>query len=165
MPVSQPPQTVGRSAVPRPFTPDGDGDDDHVRLVPTVAAENGVARWVLEISGPSGRVIHTFRGQGVQPDTIEWDGPSARGEWVQSVQEYAVELTVTDVNGNAGATEPSLPVGILIMREGSLPRIMILSISFAPNTADFFAISDIELKRNLMTLRNLAEVLKRYSER
>ena len=165
LPVSQQPPVVSISASPRPFTPDGDGLDDTVTLEPSVSSGNEIARWLLELRGPFGELLRTFRGTGAPEALIVWDGRSSRGELVQSAQEYTAELTVTDSRGNIGSAETTVAVGILVMREGLLLRIMIPSISFAPYTADLFAISDLELERNLVTLRNLAEVLKRYPER
>lgn len=164
LPVSQQPPALALAVSPSPFTPDGDGTDDEVIFTPRVDGPNAIAGWEIAIRDPFGQLMRRIRGSGM-PGPVSWDGRSARGELVQSAQEYRATLTVTDEFGNRADADAAVAVGILVMREGLLLRIMIPSISFAPYTADLFAIEDEELQRNLETLRSLSEVLKRYPER
>ncbi|TFH05896.1 MAG: hypothetical protein E4H09_01245, partial [Spirochaetales bacterium] len=165
LPVSQQRPDASISASPLPFTPDGDGVNDELVFTLAAASPNRLSRWSVEITDTFGGFVRRFQGSGRPPVQVRWDGKGVYGELVQSAQEYVAQIAVEDEYGNSGDSTTRFPVGILVMREGLLLRIMIPSISFAPYTADLFEISEEQLQTNLETLRNLAEVLKRYPDR
>ncbi|MBU8913041.1 MAG: gliding motility-associated C-terminal domain-containing protein [Spirochaetales bacterium] len=163
-PVSQQPPNVSISVGPLPFTPDGDGTNDRLTITAAAASENTLQRWELVISDPFGGEVRRWAGSGAPRRFISWDGRAPDGELVQSAQEYAATLTVTDDRGNTGSGSAVIAVGILVIRDGLTLRIMVPSIHFAPYTSDLFSVSSEDLQQNLETLRSLAAVLNRYSD-
>jgi outer membrane protein OmpA-like peptidoglycan-associated protein/flagellar hook assembly protein FlgD len=164
-PISQQPPDVSLSVGPLPFTPDGDGANDTLTITSAAASENTLSRWELVVADPFGVEFRRWNGTGAPRSVVTWDGKSASGELVQSAQEYTVTLSVTDDRGNVGSSQASALVGILVIRDGLTLRIMVPSIHFAPYTSDLFSVSTEELAKNLDTLRSLATVLNRYSDR
>lgn len=150
---------------PVPFTPDGDGSND--RLTISMIAEAGgvpLERWQLEILGPDGTPIREFGGEGRPPRTITWDGVSSDGALVESAQDYAAVLTVVDESGEIAQADALVPIGILVVAEGDIYRIMVPNIQFAPFSPNLFDVTSEQLQKNLQTLRDLARVLKRFPE-
>lgn len=153
------------SLVPIPFSPDGDGEADVLRIDMSVEGTRPVRRWTLSIMNPRGEMFRVFRGTGRPPAAVTWDGTSDGGELVQSAMDYPVRLSAIDDQGNEAFAEATASTDILVMREGDRYRIRIASIMFAPNTPDLFLSNDEQLSSNLDTLRRLARILNRYDNR
>lgn len=165
IPASRQPPLIGLAAEPQPFTPDGDGVDDTVRLAIAAGGPNEIASWSLEIVDLFGVPVRTFSGTGAPPAERTWEGRSATGELIQGATDYLATLTVTDVLGNVATTTIRLRVGILVRREGGLARIAFPHVHFAAGSADPLATNPADARRNVETMRSLAEVLRRYPDR
>ncbi len=165
LPAAARPPRVAVTASPSPFTPTGDGADDPLRLALSAVGPNEIHSWALEISTVSGRIVRTFRGRGAPAPELLWDGRYAGGELVESGGSYRATLVVTDVLGNRGEASVRIPIGLIVLHDGVLPRIMVPAITFAAGRADLFGVPESELERNLEALRSLAEVLRRFPER
>lgn len=157
------PPTVGVSASPVPFSPDGDGEADIVVLTIRAEDTSGIESWNVGISDPAGNNFTSFKGLGAPRTPISWDGRSSLGELVQSADDYTTVLSATDKYGNRGRTSTKLPVDILVERIGDKLRIVISSIYFKPFTADFMDVEPDVAQKNIQTLDPLAEVLKKYA--
>ncbi len=149
---------------PVPFTPDGNGTNDILTISMIAEATVELARWELDILGPTGAVVRQFGGEGRPPRTVTWDGRTSDGELVQSAEDYAAVLTVVDAQGAQARADALIPVGILVIRDGDNYRIMVPSINFAPFSANLFDVPQDRLQKNLETLRDLARVLKRFPQ-
>lgn len=150
---------------PKPFSPDGDGEDDTVRISLGVQSPNELRRWSLRIIDPRGDLFRSYSGSGRPRPTIIWDGRSNDGELVQAAVDYTAEYTVRDEFGNETTIEEAIPVDILVMPDGDDLRIMIQSIHFAGFSSDLFETDEETLDSNLETIRRLAEILNRYPDR
>lgn len=153
------------SLIPIPFSPDGDGEADVLRIEMSVEGTRPVEHWTLSIMDPRGEEFRVFRGTGRPPASMIWDGTSDDGELVQSAMDYPVRLSAIDDQGNEAFAEAIASTDILVMREGDRYRIRISSIMFAPNTPDLFMSDEAQLDSNLDTLRRLARILNRYGNR
>jgi hypothetical protein len=71
----------------------------------------------------------------VPAEPLKWDGRSARGELVQSAEDYPYTLTVRDRAGNTGTLTGKIPIDILVLREGNKLRIDVPTINFEPWSA------------------------------
>jgi outer membrane protein OmpA-like peptidoglycan-associated protein len=163
-PISLTPPTVRLSLNPQPFSPDGDGTDERVNIAIAVETENSISSWRAEIKDPAGRLFRSFSGNGMPPASLSWDGRGTGGELVQSAMDYPVTVRVVDNNGLEGVASAPIPVDILVVRDGDRLRIQIAGIHFAANTPDLFLGTELELSKNLTTLRRLAAILNRYPE-
>jgi len=153
------------SLIPVPFSPDGDGRADSLRIEMSVEGTRPVETWTLSIMDPRGAEFRVFEGTGRPPAYVTWDGTSDDGELVQSAMDYPVRLSAIDDQGNEAFADATASTDILVMREGDRYRIRIASIMFAPNTPDLFMSDDNQLNSNLETLRRLARILNRYDDR
>jgi flagellar hook assembly protein FlgD/outer membrane protein OmpA-like peptidoglycan-associated protein len=152
------------STAPTPFSPDGDGENDTVRVsISRVTDASSVASWQVLILDPYDNVFYQRSGNGAPPASFQWDGLSASGELVQAAEDYRVNATLTDTLGNVGSQTVVLPVDVLVIREGDTLKIRISSIQFAPNSADLVGLDQQVAVKNTRTLTRLAEILRKYS--
>ena len=150
---------------PALFSPDDDGTDDLLTISLSAADPSSIDRWNVSIFDPTGQLFTQWNGTGRPPTTLRWDGKSPAGELVQAAEDYRMVVTATDTVWNTGMAETSIPIDILVIREGDRLRIRISSIYFVPFTADYINLEDREqAQRNLETLDRLAVVLKKYPQ-
>jgi flagellar hook assembly protein FlgD len=162
--VKTPPK--GEVAVsPERFSPDGDGENDVLTIsLDATAADRPIDNWGVEILDPMGNLFKRWSGDGIPPETIQWDGLNDSGELVQSAVDYIVQFRLEDNLKNFHISGDVITVDVLVLDEGDRLRINIPSIVFAPNTADLFDVQGDLLIRNLDTLRRLAEILNKYPD-
>ncbi len=144
-----------------PFSPDKDGTNDLLTIGMTMEDPSPVLLWNADIVDPAGTPFAAFSGKG-NPAPLVWDGRSADGELVQSAEDYRLDISAMDSVGNRSAVTSTIPVDILVMKEGDQYRIIISSVYFEPYTADYLSLEPNIVARNLKTLDRLAEVLKKY---
>jgi outer membrane protein OmpA-like peptidoglycan-associated protein len=87
------------------FTPDGSGAISKVTLYPTASADAGLLTWRVSIRDSQGLSVREWKGSGVPPQAVVWDGRNDEGE-LAPAGEYRVALDVADLNGNE-ITSPS----------------------------------------------------------
>jgi outer membrane protein OmpA-like peptidoglycan-associated protein len=138
--------------------------DDEISIRLEASSLRPLAGWELTIADPTGRTFVEYGGEGAPEPLIQWDGRDDSGELVQSAQEYLATFAVWDVDGNRSEEQHPISVDILVIRDGDRLRINIPSITFAPFTADLFAVELAELEQNLETLRRLAAILERFPD-
>ena len=161
--VSAPEVSVDLS--PTPFSPDNDGVDDELTIAIDVDDRSQIASWRMRILDRNGNFFTEFSGEGMPAEELIWDGRSATGELVISAEDYPYVLEVTDALGNTAVTEGSIPVDILVVRDGDDLRVQIASITFAPNSPEL--ITDVTTERgakNAAILTRLAEVFTKYDD-
>jgi outer membrane protein OmpA-like peptidoglycan-associated protein len=150
---------------PQPFSPDGDGVDDVLTVNIKVVSPSEVRSWHIEIREPVPpyNLFSEWRGEGTPPETLVWDGLSPDGELVQSASEYNFALMVSNMYDHA-IYQGKIEVDVLVRREGSILRIIVPSIVFAPNSAEFVKGLDPEVaENNERILSRIAEVLNRFN--
>ncbi len=158
------PPKVGVSLAPLPFSPDGDGVNDSLTISLTATDPSPIVDWNATIVDPMGHFFRRFEGSGMPPESITWNGLSADGELVQAAEDYPLTVTVRDELGNVGKLTESIPIDVLVIREGNKLKVRISSITFAPDTADYLQVPTDRKERNLKTLERLAEIFKKYGQ-
>ena len=148
--------------LPVPFSPDNEGVEDELRISMDVKDAGGITEWKIEVLDPEGHHFISYAGKGEPTKQIIWDGISDRGELVQAAQDYTLELSIGDEYGNRALVREVVPVDVLVTREGEKLKIIISSIVFAANTADYAGVVEEKALRNAKTLDRLAEILKKY---
>ncbi len=149
------------------FTPDGDGVNDTLGFV--VKAKNienpekEVKDWNLSIYDSYNKLFKEMKGEGLPPKDLSWDGKGENGESVVSAKTYRADMTVNLANGQKISKSADIETGILVKKDevGQL-RIQVTSISFDPSAATFNKISAEKIASNEKTLREVAEVIKKY---
>lgn len=147
---------------PLPFTPDNDGVNDELNFAVKVQDQSPISTWKLHIYDPKDHLFKTFSGTGKPASTITWDGKSNSGELVSSAEDYPYSFEVTDAYGNSTQVHGSIPVGILVIKQGNQLRIRVASIIFAPNSASLNTADPQVQAKNKKILDRLAEILKKY---
>jgi outer membrane protein OmpA-like peptidoglycan-associated protein len=103
-------------------------------------------------------------GTGTPPKTWSFDGKGTSGEMVQSATDYQFTLTVNDIFDNTGTFEGIISVDVLVRREGDILRIIVPSIVFPPNSANFALLSDDEMRPNRRVLRLIGNALNKFAD-
>jgi flagellar hook assembly protein FlgD len=153
-----PPQ-VELGFLPLPFSPDDDGINDTLDISMKILDQSQVSDWELVIRDREGNFFNRFSGIGTPPVSLSWNGLSHGGELVLSAEDYPVEAIVRDIYGNVSRSASSIPVDILVIKEGDRYRIRVPGIYFSPFTSEFPA---DKLAANMKTLKRLSEVLAKY---
>jgi len=169
-PEEEPPDTsppeVSVTLSPQPFSPDGDGVDDILNVNIKVQSASPVQNWRIEIREPEPPYLlfSEWSGDGMPPESLTWDGLSHEGELVQSASDYQFELTVTNQHAT-GTYKGPIAVDVLVKREaGDVLRVIVPSIVFAPNSAEFIkGLAPAVAENNEKILRRIAEVLNKFN--
>ncbi|MCL1837275.1 MAG: OmpA family protein [Treponema sp.] len=98
------------------------------------------------------------------PKTWQWDGKGTSGEMVQSATDYTFSLSVNDIFDNSGTYEGIISVDVLVRREGDVLRIIVPSIVFPPNSADFRLLDEEDMRSNRRVLGLIARALTRFDD-
>ena len=164
LPAFRRPPHLSIAAVPLLFVPSVDRDGRPLTLSLEASGPNEIAAWSVEFSDATGDPVRSFRGDGPPPAELEWDGRYADGRLVESASAYRAVLAATDVYGNRSEAAVRVETGVLVLRDGILPRVMVPSVVFPWMSADLLAVDEASRRRNLDALRSLAEVLRRSPE-
>jgi outer membrane protein OmpA-like peptidoglycan-associated protein/flagellar hook assembly protein FlgD len=157
------PPRVRLALSPLPFSPDGDGVDDVLTMAVEVEDLSPISGWSMTITDHLGAPFTTLSGRGAPGERITWDGLSDSGELVQSALEYPVALAVSDIVGNVSFLDATIPIDILIIRDGDKLRIRIAAITFPPDSADLALVTGEPAARNARTITRLGEIFNKNS--
>ncbi|GHV66702.1 hypothetical protein AGMMS49928_02010 [Spirochaetia bacterium] len=151
---------------PEFFSPDNDGENDDLIINLAARDVSPIASWSLEIREPEAPypVFYRIEGRGAPAEKILWDGRSLKGELVQSATDYPYTFAAEDTLGNASSTEGKIGVDILVIRDGDKLRIMIPSIVFRPNGADFTSLTADVVENNNRIMVRLARGLNKFRD-
>ncbi len=159
------PPEIALTLKPQPFSPDNDGVDDELLLSIKVDDPDSINAWSIRIDDPKGVHFITFRGKGIPPEKITWNGLSSSGELVQAAENYPLSLEISDNLGNITRLNKDIPVDVLVVREGDKLKIRISSITFSPNSSDLEAVEDEDkAAKNNKTLKRLVEIFQKYND-
>jgi outer membrane protein OmpA-like peptidoglycan-associated protein len=103
-------------------------------------------------------------GTGEPPAVWEWNGRGTSGDMVLSATDYLFRLSVTDTFDNNNVIEGLISVDVLVIRDGDVLRIIVPSIIFPPNSADFSLLNDEDRRSNSRILRLIANALNRFDD-
>lgn len=152
---STPPE-LSLDFAPSLFSPDGDGENDTLTLLPRARDDFGLAWWVLTITAPSGTIFKSFGGKSSIAGEILWDGTGAGGELVESAVDYSLKLEASDQAGNPASTKrKKLPIDVLVVVTERGLKMRISNIEFA------FASAKLTRKAYPI-LDRVAELLEKY---
>lgn len=130
----------------------------------TLAASSKVAKidsWTMDIYDPGGNVFRSFSARW-PASTAVWDGKSAKGEMVQSAEDYPVVAKVRDQFGNMGLVKATVPIDILVEKTATGYRILASRIFFKAFTADYTDVPPELARQNMSRLDALAAKLKKF---
>lgn len=154
--VNSSPPRLGLRHSPRIFSPDGDGENDMLRIETSVKDAVPIKSWNISIVASSGDVFKSFTGNGPVPSELLWDGLGNNLDIVESAAEYKIILEAVDMSGNKGISDPDrLDVDVLIMVTERGLKIRISNIEFP------FGSNDIKYSGKTI-LDRVFEILKKY---
>ena len=151
---------------PEYFSPDNDGEEDELIINITLRDLSPIASWRLEIREPEPPYLlfRVFEGRGSPAGRLVWDGRSDKSELVQSATDYPYTLRTEDVLGNTRTAEGKIGIDVLVIRDGDRLRIMIPSIEFRPNFADFVGLPQQTVDNNTRIIRRIAQILNKFRD-
>jgi hypothetical protein len=157
------------------FSPDNDGTNDELNIGLSAKSVLPFKSWSFRVLDPKNRKpFWTVTGGDSIADSLTWDGKSnafAGAELVQSAMDYPYEFTVTDSQGLSSNTTGTIPVDILVVRDGNALRIRVAAIIFRANKADFegrnkdprSGLTQEQIDKNTSILKRVARILSKYS--
>ncbi len=160
-----------------PFSPDQDGVNDRVVFTPKISDPGRIAEWRLSVylspesavrpgtepgMPKEGGLFKEWKGIGTVPYSITWDGKDTSGRLVDSGTEYAWVFVIKDSAGREAGLSGLLPVDILVTKEAGRLRIMVPSIMFRSDRADFAGLTPEELDANTRIIVRIAAILNTY---
>jgi len=157
------PPTVLVDISPLPFSPDNDGENDKLTIKVNVSDPSGVRQWSAVIYDPAEHAFMDLPSAQFKNNVFTWDGKSKSGELVQSASDYVFAVTAIDKLGNKSVNKTSIPVDILVIKDGDRLKISISSIYFKAYTADYLSIDPVLVTKNQTTLNKLAVILQKYN--
>jgi hypothetical protein len=161
--VDNEPPVISAKMSPLPFTPDNNGENDLLYINLSISDSSDLKEWDAAISDPFGQPFLDLNKNRFKNDTYVWDGRSSSGELVQSAMDYALNISAEDMAGNKTSSHETIPIDILVLKDGDKYKIVISSIYFKAYTPDYMSVVPELVSKNLATLDRLAEILKKYS--
>jgi flagellar hook assembly protein FlgD/flagellar motor protein MotB len=154
------------SSLPEYFSPDNDGVDDELIMSLGAKDMSPIANWSLEIREPEppNLLFYHIEGRGTPTDQTRWDGRSSKGELVQSATDYPFTFKAVDALGNVSSLDGVIGVDVLVIRDGDNLKIMVPSIVFRANEADFAGLPQSVVDNNNRVLRRIAEILNKFRD-
>lgn len=159
-----PPADLLLTATPSPFSPDGDGRDDVLKIRIDSIHPRSFKDWRLRIQTARGNVLWERGGSGAVPGHFEWDGYGDGGILVSSAEDYEVVAEARDLMGNPLERRVSFVTDIFVYEERGRLKIRVPGIIFPPNSTDFTLLSEEEQRRNGEVIARVAETLKKFPE-
>lgn len=167
-----PPQLSVKTA-PQDFSPDGDGKNDELNIQLTYADAVAVKRWAFQVNDPNGNPFWSMSGESSVPKSINWNGRGNNGELVQSAMHYPYTFTVSNALGATGTVTGMIETGILVIPVGDALRIVVPSLIFRSDHADFKTesapgkrdgITKEQAAHNERVLNQVVQVLNKYKK-
>ena len=142
------------------FSPLETSDTITLKLAATAPLAK-IDSWTMDIYDPGGSVFRSFTSKW-PADTAVWDGKGAKGELVQSAEDYPVvgkgQGPVRERRHGEGESPHRHPRG----ENGNGVRILASRIFFKAYTADYTDVPPELAQQNMQRLNALAEKLKRF---
>jgi outer membrane protein OmpA-like peptidoglycan-associated protein/flagellar hook assembly protein FlgD len=117
--------------------------------------------WTMDIYDPGGNVFRSFSAKWPSRTAV-WNGKSARGEMVQSAEDYQVVAKVRDEFGNTGIVKATVPIDILVEKTATGYRILSSRIFFKAFTPNYLDVAPELARQNGTRLDQLAAKLKKF---
>ncbi len=141
------------------FSPDGDGLNDVLTIMPDIEDISGIAEWKGSILTAEGECFKTFQGTGAPAEEITWDGISDSGRLVDSGEDYAIHFEAVDLAGNRAVGEPEgFSIDILVVQTERGLKIRVSNIEFAHNTAELTGVKTYSI------MSKIVKVLGKYEK-
>jgi outer membrane protein OmpA-like peptidoglycan-associated protein len=159
------PPTTEVEASPLPFSPDGDGTADLLRIDLAASDTGEIAGWEFRILNPSDELFRRFQGRGAPPGSLEWNGRSIDGERVISAETYRYQFEVTDDLGNVAVREGNILIDILQVRENGRLTVEIAPVTFPRGSTELITDPFTERgARNAAVIERFAAMLRQFPD-
>lgn len=132
----------------------------------TINGKSSLARidsWSMYIFDPGWNLFRSYTGKWPK-NSVVWDGKDMDGNSVMSAEDYPVTVKLRDEFGNTGTIESSLPIDIIVIKDGTGYRIENSRIYFKNYTADYENVPEDLSRQNIVRLNRLAETFKKYPD-
>ena len=148
---------------PRPFSPDDDGFEDRLEFLIAVSDSSPIAKWSLTILDPKGRLFKQFSGEGEPSRRFFWYGFSDDFELVQAAEDYPYEFYVEDELRNSTILQGTIPIDVLVIRDGDRLKIRISNITFEPNSPSLETDDVDVMDKNSWVLGRIADIFRKFA--
>ena len=139
----------------------------------TVKDESPIAKWTLDLLDQKGEVVRTYDGQGDPSGQVAWKGELTasaaaakdyQGNPTQYKETYSLRLALADVHGNATTYRAAVPLDVLVLQKDGKMFLLVPNIIFGAYRHELDSRGPDFLKRNMDSIRRVADLAKRYPE-
>jgi hypothetical protein len=130
----------------------------------TITGAKALARlesWTMDIYDPGWNLFKSFSGKW-PVNSVAWDGRGMNGDLVVSAEDYPVIVRFRDEFGNTGVAQTTVPIDLLVTKEGNGYRIDNSRVYFKDFTADYVNVPADLASQNVVRLDQLAAQLKKF---
>ena len=142
---------------------DGDGLNDNLGLKVNLVDDYPAATWTFAVTDPTGKPFYSQQVKQGLPSEINWNGASAKGEKVISMQKYGYTLTATDTQGITKSASGSIPVDLVFVKKGNNFQLDLTGFVFIPNSPKLVSDDSEAGKENKRLLAALKAALQRMN--
>ncbi len=103
------PRAVNMMVQGSPFSPNGDGVQDEIAILPSMSTTSGLINWKIEINTLSGQNVVSFDGTDAPPQSIPFDGVDKNGKTLQDGN-YRLTFTALFSNGQESIINRNITV-------------------------------------------------------
>ncbi|MFP4363850.1 MAG: FlgD immunoglobulin-like domain containing protein [Spirochaetia bacterium] len=82
----------------RAFSPNGDGVNDRLNIVPQIRTELDIVRYNMSVFSQEGELVREYTGRSAPPEQIVWDGLTGGGQLVGNGTYYST-IEIEDIGG------------------------------------------------------------------
>ncbi len=119
--------------------------------------------WSMNIYDPGGNIFRSFKAAW-PANRVVWNGKGAKGDMVQSAEDYPVVAAIRDEFGNVGEVKSTIPIDILVEKMPKGYRILASRVFFKAFTADYEDVSPDLARQNAARLDALARKLQKFPD-
>ncbi len=141
---------------PSIFTPDGDGENDLLKILPLSFNEKKIKKWRINIYQENRKeILMSYSGTNLPEEPFIWNGTNCSNKRIESEQRYKVELIVNSYFGEEKRVIKYFETGIFLLKTSYGLKIRLTNIEFEFN-------SDKLRESAFPILQKIIKILNRY---
>jgi hypothetical protein len=158
------PPSVSLSMTANPFAQTDQGIEGEAYITLRVEDKTRITSWEVDILDRYSDVLRSYEGSGDPSDMIAWNGTMEGGKPVMQPTEFTLRVNVMDAAGNSRVFKQPMPIDIIVLKKDGKLYLMVPNIIFGAYQHALDSYSPDMYKRNVATIKQVAEIYRNYPE-